>query len=199
MDIAGVIAEHQAVAIPALILLMMAESLPVIGFLIPGAFILPAIGMLSGSGNGSFVDLYLYAVTGSLSGDMLGYWFGRNGGREWQPALLRSRHRQFIKFANNLVSRHGGVAVFLGRFAWLIHPAIPMAAGLLGVKLRTFMVFDTLAVCLWVLLYLGAGHIVTGFWVNRTFEFFQIITAVIIVAIVLYAIHYRIGRLSGHE
>ncbi len=199
--ITGFIATHQALAVPALVLLMMAEALPLIGFLVPGAFILPLIGMLSGSGNFSFINLYLIAVAGSLSGDFLGYWFGRKGGHEWQPALLQSRHRHVLKLAHDMVSRHGGIAVFLGRFVWLIHPAIPMAAGLLGVRLRTFLLFDALAVCLWVFLYLGAGHVITGrvlsaLHSDRGEEIILPVLAVLLAIAVLYAVHRKIGRLS---
>ncbi len=168
MDFAGFLASHQHITGPVLVLLMVAESAPVTGFLVPGTLLLPAIGVISGSGNSPFIYLYVCAVSGGLLGDLAGYWLGGAGKREWQLPFLLKHRQDKAAAARALVKRHGGLAVFMGRFIWLIHPAIPVAAGLAGVRFRTFLVADTAAVSLWVLLYMGSGHLLTGLWVSFT-------------------------------
>jgi len=64
---------HQQIAVPLLILLMAAESAPVIGFFIPGVLILPALGAMTGAEVLPFWVTYFCAVTGVMLGDALGY------------------------------------------------------------------------------------------------------------------------------
>lgn len=81
-------------------------------------------------------------------------------------------------------------ALFLGRFDWLIHPAIPGAAGLLGVKTYRFILVDLPAILLWVLLYMGGGHLLTGLWFSRTFELVEILGLVLTILLLLWLLRY---------
>jgi len=74
----------------------------------------------------------------------------------------------------------------LGRFVWLIHPAIPGAAGLLGVKSYRFILVDLPAIFLWVLVCLGGGYQLTGLWFSRTFELIEILGLVVTVLLLLW-------------
>jgi len=54
MDITAFLTDHRPLAGLLLIILMMAESAPIIGFFIPGVLILPALGVITGSDAWSF-------------------------------------------------------------------------------------------------------------------------------------------------
>ncbi len=189
-------AEHHDIAGPILFFLMIAESAPLTGFLVPGTLILPAIGILTGHDMSSFLYLYVYAVAGAFVGDLLGYWLGRRGGQIWQPQLLKNHHSHSIQLADELLKQHGSIAVFLGRFVWLIHPAVPTAAGLFGVPLRNFLWLDFIAASLWILLYMGAGHIITGIWIHQAPQVLHIVSLVLAVFLIMYLIHLFISQLS---
>jgi membrane protein DedA with SNARE-associated domain len=178
--------EHGAVAGPVLAVLMVAESVPVIGFFVPGVLILPAIGALSASGVWPFWTMYAWAFLGAVLGDILGYSLGRTGVDEWSRRLIYRRHRRAVDIARKLVEEHGALAIILGRFAWIIHPAIPPAVGFLGVKPRSFLLIDMPAVGLWALLYMGLGHLATGIWINKTFELVEIVSLLFILLAIFY-------------
>ena len=173
-----------------LIALMMMESAPVIGFFLPGTFILPLLGVMTASSNNSFWALFACVVLGAFLGDMLGFWLGRLGAHKWQPHILCDQRQRTAKRAHALINKHGLLAVFLGRFVWLIHPAIPGAAGLLGVKTYRFMMVDLPAILLWVLLYMGGGHLLTGLWLSRTFELVEILGLVLTILLMLWVLRY---------
>lgn len=196
MDSLQFLTEYRHIAVPALILLMAAESAPVVGFFLPGVLILPALGAMTASGVWPFWMVYASAFSGALLGDTLGYWLGRIGSTEGSGRFLANRRRKALQAARELVKEQGAMAIFFGRFAWLIHPAVPPAIGFLGVKLRTFLLIDSLAVSLWTLLYMGIGYLATGIWIKQTFEFIGVISLLVILVMV-FVIARRAGGLVG--
>jgi len=200
MDINAFLNEYQLYIGPLLVIIMMLESAPVIGFFIPGSFILPVVGAMVGNGDTSFWYLFGYAATGAFIGDVTGYWLGREGSSKWLPEVLDNKHQQIILQAHAQVNKHGALAIFLGRFIWLIHPAIPGAAGFLNIRPRTFLLIDPLAVTIWVFVYMGAGYLLTGYWAQRTLELFEIVSIVILLLTILWSLraiaHYL---LSSHK
>jgi len=172
---------------------MAAESAPVVGLFIPGVLILTALGAMTGSGVWPFWMIYAGAVAGALLGDQLGYWLGRFGASEGTGGFLRHRRKRIVETARRLVKEHGVLAIFLGRMAWVIHPAIPPAAGFLGLKSRTFLLVDIPTVCLWVLLYLGLGHVATGVLIHRTFALLEIGSVLLIALVIVLLVHQASG------
>ncbi len=198
MDFITFLNEHSQFAGPIIIVLMMLESAPVVGFFLPGTFILPLLGAMIASSNNSFWYLFSCAVTGAFLGDVLGFWLGRLGAHKWQPHILNNHRQRTAKHAHELLNRHGLLAIFLGRFVWLVHPAIPGAAGLLGIKTYRFILIDLPAIFLWVLLYLGGGHLFTGLWLSRTFELVETLGLVLTIVLLLLGLRYVIHYYSQH-
>lgn len=190
MEFVNFLSDHPQYAGAILIILMMMESAPIIGFFIPGTFILPLLGAMTASSNNSFWYLFACVVTGAFLGDQLGFWLGRLGAHKWQPQLFNSHRQRTAKRAHELLHRHGLLALFLGRFVWLIHPAIPGAAGLLQVKTLSFIIVDSVAIVLWVLLYMGGGHLLTGLWFNRTLQWVEMIGVALTLLVILWLLHY---------
>ncbi len=145
-------------------LLVCLESSPVIGLLIPGLILLPALGSLSGHGLIDFWDLFMCALFGALIADSIGYWLGRLGYTEWHRKLIWPRTHKVQRRIHAHFERYGPYALFTGRIMWLIHPMVPMAAGALGMHTLTFYLVDLMAALLWVLLYLGGGHWLGVLW-----------------------------------
>jgi undecaprenyl-diphosphatase len=196
MEFVTFLSDHPQYAGAILIILMMLESAPVIGFFLPGTIILPLLGAMAASSDNSFWYLFICALTGAFLGDILGFCLGRLGAHKWQPQLFNGHRQRTSKRAHELLQKHGLLALFLGRFVWLIHPAIPGAAGLLGIKPLQFILIDLLAIFFWVLLYMGAGHMLTGLWLKQTVEFIEILGLVITVVLLLWGLRLMLSYLS---
>ena len=154
-----------------IVLLMVLESMPIVGLFLPGVFIMVGLGSLSAAGFLSFADCVLYASIGALLGDSIGYWLGYRGveHRFLHPGTRHTRDSRAS--AERLVHRYGRLAVFLGRFVWVFHPAVPFIAGATGIRPGWFYLADVPAVILWVLLYVSIGRWATGLARERTLEF----------------------------
>ncbi len=143
---------------PTIVLLVFLESSPVIGMLVPGILLLPVLGSLSGQRLMSFSELLACAAAGAMLADSLGYWLGRLGYTEWHRKLGGWRSRRLQKQVDVLFERYGRVALFGGRIMWGIHPLVPMAAGAIGIRILSFYIIDTIAILVWLGLYMGSGH-----------------------------------------
>ncbi len=196
MEFVNVLSEHPQYTGALLLILMMLESAPVIGFFLPGTLILPLLGAMTASSNNSFWYLFICALAGAFLGDMLGFWLGRLGAHKWQPHLFSRHRQQTMKRAHALIQKHGLLALFLARFVWLIHPAVPGAAGLLGIKTLQFIPVDLLAIFFWILLYMGTGHLLTGLWFKQTFQLFEILSLAITALLLLWGLRYVLPYLS---
>jgi membrane protein DedA with SNARE-associated domain len=116
--------------LPLLFVVIMLESF---GLPLPGETALIAFGVLAGEGHYSIASVIAIAATAAIIGDNLGYWLlGRVGGR----ALFRRwgwLHRysdRVLPRAERLMQRHGGKAVFFGRFVAVLRVAAAAVAGL---------------------------------------------------------------------
>ncbi len=154
-----------------IVALMALESAPVIGLFLPGVFLMVGLGSLSGASAIGFGDCVALAWLGALLGDSLGYWLGRAGLAERLWGAGSGHIRRGRARARRLLARHGAWAVFLGRFVWFFHPAVPTVAGLSGIAPGRFYLADLPATLLWVLLYGGIGHWLGGAAQRRTLEF----------------------------
>ena len=186
MEIAPFLNEYRLLAAPLIFLLLLAESAPVTGFFLPGVIILPGLGAMTGSGAWPFWLVYLCAVAGAVAGDTLGYWLGRQGASHLSSSTTRPRQRQAVEAAQRLVKERGVLAIIIGRFILLIHPALPPAIGFAGIRFSTFILVDTLASSLWVLLYMGAGHIVTGIWLKQIYQLLEIGSALVVLGAIVF-------------
>ncbi len=147
-----------------IVILMLLESAPLIGLMLPGIFIAISLGALTASGVLPFEETWLYASLGAMLGDSLGYWSGRFGSKELHNHLHKTRFLQKRSKASSYLSRYGALGIAIGRFVWFVHPVVPPLAGISGISARRFYFYDLPACLLWVGLYLGIGHGFTGIW-----------------------------------
>lgn len=137
-----------------------AESLAIVGLLIPGSVLMAAIGALIGANYLPLTDTILCAVAGALVGDVLSFWLGyhfQGGMREIWP--LRS-FPGLLKKGENFFQKHGGKSVFLGRFAGPIRPVVPLIAGMLSMSPIRFFIASALSAILWAPMYMLPGILI---------------------------------------
>lgn len=135
------------------------ETTLVIGLLLPGSTVLLLLGALSANGHLDFGTLLWFAIAGAALGDNLNYWLGLRYGSQWTrngaPFLTRDHFEQTSRF----FERHGAKSVFLGRFIPGVKEIAPFVAGTVGMRRRTFMLWNVLGAVGWGLQWVGGGYL----------------------------------------
>jgi undecaprenyl-diphosphatase len=103
------------------------------------------------------------AVVGAIVGDSIGYEVGRHFG----PTLRRSRVGQWVgdtrwERAESYLLRHGGRAVFLGRFVGVLRAMVPTIAGLSEMPYRTFLPWNAAGGLVWAPGFVMLGYVAGG-------------------------------------
>ncbi|MBA2533552.1 MAG: DedA family protein, partial [Rubrobacter sp.] len=117
---------------------VMAESA---GVPLPGETILIASGILAEQSKLDLGAVILFGTLGAVTGDQIGYWVGRKGGR---PFVLR--WGRYVKItperlagAERFFARHGGKAVFFARFFSGLRVFGALVAGVSRMRFGTFL------------------------------------------------------------
>jgi membrane protein DedA with SNARE-associated domain len=115
--------------LPLLFLVVMLESF---GIPLPGETALIAFGVLASQGNYDIKAVIAVAAVAAIVGDNLGYWIiGRwLGRRVFEHRWFKRYADRFLPRAERLMQRHGGKAVFFGRFVAILRFTAAWLAGL---------------------------------------------------------------------
>ncbi|MDO9371160.1 MAG: VTT domain-containing protein [Gammaproteobacteria bacterium] len=138
-------------------LVSLAESLAVVGLLIPGTVVMFGVGALVAAGALELWPTLALAAAGAVVGDSMSYWLGyhyHDRLRQWWPF---SRHPELLRRGEEFFHRHGGKSVLLGRFVGPVRPVIPVVAGMLNMPPRRFMVVNVLSALGWAPAYILPG------------------------------------------
>lgn len=138
-------------------LVAMAESLAIVGLVVPGVVIMFGIGALIASGAISFWPAMGWAVAGAVTGDGLSFWLGHHYRDRLTALWPFSRYPQSLQRGIEFFDRYGGKSVALGRFFGPIRAVIPLVAGMMGMTPLRFVVANVLSALAWAPLYLLPG------------------------------------------
>ena len=152
-----------------IILVVFAESGLLFGFFLPGDSLLVTAGVLAAKGGEPHLSLPVILVgivLAAISGDQVGYAFGRKVG----PALFRRPDSRFFKQehvekARLFFADHGPKAIVLARFVPFVRTFTPIVAGVGRMHYPTFMVYNVLGGLLW-----GVGVTMIGFVLGEAFD-----------------------------
>lgn len=134
-----------------------AESLAIVGTLVPAAIVMFGAGVLVGHGTMQLGWALAAATAGAIVGDALSYELGRQGQdrvREW--SLFR-RHSGAIVRAGSLVASHGAASVVIARFTGAVRAFVPLLAGLARMSRTKFYITNVVSALLW-----APAHILPG-------------------------------------
>jgi len=143
------------------------ESGAFVGLLIPGETVIVVGGMVAGQGKVNVVLLIAIVWAASVAGDLLSFELGHRLGRDFLVkhgggvGITDERVRQVERFYD----RHGGKAVFLGRWVGLVRAVSPFVAGSSEMPLRRFLPSDVLAAGAQ-----GTLHVLIGFIFWRSLD-----------------------------
>lgn len=123
------------------------ESGAFVGLLIPGETAILIGGVVAAQGELDIVVLIALVWATAVAGDLFSFMLGRRLGREFlvkhgpRVQITEERLQQVERFYD----RHGGKAVFLGRWVGLVRAVSPFVAASSGMPLRRFLPYDVLA------------------------------------------------------
>lgn len=139
--------------------LAFAEAAILVGFILPGEIALLVAGYFCRYGSLNVWVMAVVAVVCAIGGDSVGFEFGKRFG----PPLRRSRVGHLIgeqrwSAVDTALHKHGGKAVFVGRFTALLRALMPSMAGMSGMRYRTFLAWNAAGGLIW-----GSGCVFLGY------------------------------------
>jgi membrane protein DedA with SNARE-associated domain/membrane-associated phospholipid phosphatase len=147
---------HPQVGILITVLVAFAESLPIIGTILPGSITMTAIGTMIGTGVLPVTTL-AWATLGALIGDTLGFSVGYFFAEQIKTIWPFKKYPRWLKVSEDFFEKHGGKSIIIGRFVGPARSTVPMVAGLLKMPWWRFFVAAVPSAALWALLYMVPG------------------------------------------
>ena len=135
----------------------LAESLAVVGVIVPGVVVIVAAGALIGAGALSFWVAWLVAAVGAIVGDGLSYGLGcqlKGRARDIWPF---ARHPSTLERGERFFARFGIKSIAFGRFVGPVRAVIPMIAGMFGMTPGRFFLANVASAIVWAPAYLFPG------------------------------------------
>ncbi len=175
-------------------LVSMAESLAIIGLVVPGVAIMFAIGALIATGAIDFWLAFSCAVAGAVVGDGLSFWLGHSLQGRAATTWPFSRHPETLEKGVKFFQKYGGKSVAIGRFFGPVRAVIPLVAGMLGMRTWRYVIANVLSALLWAPAYLLPG-IVFGTSLELASQVAFRLVGIILLLLLLAWVLFRLTRL----
>ena len=134
--------------------LALAESLLVVGLLVPGVALLSAATLIAAEQNIHPGLWWLCGGLGAFCGDGLSFVAGSWLGHRLDRLRLFREHPQWLPRAQDFFRRYGAMSIALGRFVGPLRPVVPAVAGAAGMRPLTFWWVNLLSSAAWAAVYL---------------------------------------------
>lgn len=141
----------------------LAESLAIVGSIVPGASLIIFSGFLASQGYLHPVSLTWATMLGAFAGDAISYWLGTKG-TSWFRNENRWLKKTHLDQGCAYFKKHGGKSVFIGRFVPLLRPIVPFVAGLSRMERSRFYSWGALSAIIW-----SISHITFGYFFGSAF------------------------------
>jgi membrane-associated protein len=127
------------------------------GFLpiVPSEAVVIGLGAMSATGRPNVVALALAVVAGGMAGDRVSYRLGRRASRWTMRGKLGAARAK----AERALSRHGGLAILVGRFLPYGRMATAVTSGSVALPRAKFRLFSALAGAAWAAYAIGLGRL----------------------------------------
>lgn len=174
---------------------------------IPSELILTFGGFMTISSNMNIWGVILSATLGSVFGAIILYILGSVMNSERLEKLMNSKlakilhlKKDDVKKADNWFAKYGNRAIFLCRFVPIVRSLISIPAGMSKMKMKGFLFFTTLGTFIWNVVLVYLGRLAGEGWekVSTYFDFYTMISAVLLTSIVLlFCIVFIKKRFTG--
>src|SRR5215510_7585619 len=138
----------------ALLLMFALLALESFGLPLPGETALIACSVLASQGALPIAGVIGVAIVAAIVGDNLGYWTARKGGRALlvRFRLTRRYAERYLPRGERFFAKHGGKAIFLGRFVAVLRVTAAWCAGLTRMHWWRFLAWNAAGGIVWATL-----------------------------------------------
>ncbi len=172
-------------------LVCIGEAVFIAGLLVPSMPILLLTGGIIAQGGLPFWPIFLVASLGAIIGDAISYFVGH-----WLKDRIKTlwpfkHHLGLIEKGELFFARHGGKAIFIGRFITGVKAVIPGVAGMMGMNYAYFTLINVVSAFVW-----AAAHILPGMWLTAWLDSIGlslelvIVVGAIVLTVLFLLIHY---------
>jgi membrane-associated protein len=135
----------------AMLLLFVLLTLESFGLPVPGETALIACSVLASQGSLSIAWVIVVGVLAAIIGDNLGYWAARKGGRPLleRYRLTRRYAETYLPRGERFFAKHGGKAVFIGRFVAVLRVTTAWVAGISRMHWWRFLIWNAAGGIVW--------------------------------------------------
>jgi len=132
-----------------------------VGLPLPAAPLLLAAGALTGSGTMNLPASISLAVVAAIMADLVWYGLGRQQGSKVLSLLCRISIEpdSCVRRTENVFVRHGPRSLVIANLVPGLSTVAPPLAGIFGMRVSLFFLFDGLGAFLWVGTYTGLGYV----------------------------------------
>ncbi len=186
-NLAIVIAQYGTLTYVILFGIIFMETGLVVTPFLPGDSLLFAAGALAAMGSLKVGFLWVLMVVAAILGDTANYWIGHKLGRDVFDGRSRFFKKEYLDEAEEFYAKHGGAAIFLGRFVPIVRTFVPFVAGVSEMSYKHFITYNIIGGLTWVSLFL-----LGGFWfgnipfVKENFHYVVIIIVLISVVPIVW-------------
>lgn len=148
---------HPTAALALVAFVAFAESLAIVGTVVPAAIVMFGAGALVGQGTLQLAWTLGVAVAGAVAGDALSYELGRHQQDRVRAWPLFRRYADHFGKAEELIARYGAVSVLIARFTGAVRAFVPLLAGFARMPAGRFYATNVASALLW-----APAHILPG-------------------------------------
>jgi membrane protein DedA with SNARE-associated domain/membrane-associated phospholipid phosphatase len=151
------IAAHPALVLSVVFGVACAESLAIVGTLVPAGIVMFAAGAMIGAGALDVWPTLGIAALGAIAGDGISFELGRRHAGDVR--IWWADHGQAAAWARGerFVERHGGASIAMARFLAPVRAIVPLVAGAARMPRHTFYPVNAASALAW-----SPAHIVPG-------------------------------------
>ena len=163
-DHIGILRDLGPYAMWAIFAIIFAESGLFFGFFLPGDSLLFSAGVLASQGFMPIGILCIGCFLAAVSGDSIGYWFGKKYGRgvfERESLPLVKKHH--LEQAEKFYEKHGRKTIILARFVPIVRTFAPIVAGIAQMHYRTFISYNIIGGLVWAVGVTLGGYFLGSF------------------------------------
>ncbi len=154
-----------ATGLIGIFVVLVAETGLLVGFFLPGDSLLFTAGLLAASQGPAQLPLgplLVVAASGAVIGAQLGYVIGKRlGGRMLARTTRPALHRGVARSKESMDRYGPAKAIVLARFIPIVRTVMNPMAGVLGVPVRAFTLWQVLGGLVWT-----TGIVLAGYWLG---------------------------------
>jgi undecaprenyl-diphosphatase len=175
------------------------EGLPLFGMAVPGHVAIILGGFLAKVGALNVYWVLILSALGAILGDFLGFYIGRRYGMAFIEKMrpyffLRTEH---LERAKDLLSRHTGKALIIGRFSPITRALMPFLVGTGTTHTSRFWLFNIIGGISWVVTSVGLGYLFGASYHAAVGMFGKfIVFALVVIALIMWG--YKFVNMRFH-